>query len=112
MQETTKVRKRIALASFTLLSEERKHVQRWGRQSGSSSRSRGPQNGFVAAGGHDNLLDTGACLEGNVLQDVLHDTRTDVVADTHVDPFQVIRGHVNEHESYIFVPRTLQTRSD
>ncbi len=96
---------------FFLPSEKYKQVER-GTQSGSRSCSHRPQNGFVDVVGHVDLLDTGGCLEGNVLQDVLHDTRTDVVSDTHVDPCQVIRGHVNERESYIFVPRTLQTRSD
>ena len=69
----------------------------------SSAYSHSPQNGFVAAGGHVNLLDTGACL-GHVLQDVLHATRADAWAEAQVDLFQVLRRHANERESHIFVP--------
>ena len=57
------VRKRIALAFFTQRFEKQKQVQR--PQSGSCSCSHGPQNGFVAAGGHVNLLDTGTCTAGS-----------------------------------------------
>ena len=68
----------------------------------SSAYSHSPQNGFVAAGGHVNLLDTGTGL-GHVLQDVLNASSADVVAEAQVDLFQVLRGHANERESHIFV---------
>ena len=73
----------------------------------SSAYSHSPQNGFVAAGGHVHLFDTGTML-GDVLQDVLHVTGADVVAAAQVDHPEILRGHANERETHNSVRNILR----